>query len=423
MTLWTNWSGSVVAHPATLAKPRGLDELAKVVTTARQVRMVGAGHSFMPLCQTEGTLVSLADLEGEIEVAADRRSVWAPAGWSLARLTDALWAEGLSLYNQGDVNPQSLAGAAGTGTHGTGETLGSISTQVTGVRLMRADGTLVTCDAQTEPELFQAQRLGLGLLGIVVAMRIAVLPAYHLEERVERWPLDMVLERFDDLTATSRHMEFWVFPYADHVILKRLHPVEPEGPYRYANDVNEGAFRVACNISRRAPALIPTLQRGMMRAIGGPKRRVGPAYRIFAQDRTVRFEEMEYEVPRADGLATLREALRYVRQARLPLAFPFEVRTVAADDIWLSPFHAGPCLSISVHQYAGMPWQEEFAAVEAILRGAGGRPHWAKRHSLDFEGATRLYPRLSDFLQVRRGVDPEGKFVNCFFDQLFAIGA
>ena len=206
MTKWTNWSGSVVAHPATLAKPRGLDELAKVVASARQVRMVGAGHSFMPLCQTEGTLVSLADLEGGIEVAADRRSVWAPAGWSLARLTDALWAEGLSLYNQGDVNPQSLAGAAGTGTHGTGETLGSIATQVTGVRLMRADGTLVTCDAQTEPELFQAQRLGLGLLGIVVAMRIAVLPAYHLEERVERWPLDMVLDRFDDLTAASRHM-------------------------------------------------------------------------------------------------------------------------------------------------------------------------------------------------------------------------
>lgn len=421
MTEWSNWSGSVVAHPAAVARPRGLDELAAIVADARRLRPVGAGHSFMPLCQTEGTLLSLADLEGDVEVAADRRSVWAPAGWSLARLTDALWAEGLSLYNQGDVNPQALAGAAATGTHGTGETLGSIATQVTGVRLMRADGTLVTCDAQTEPALFQAQRLGLGLLGVAVAMRIAVLPAYHLEERVERWPLAVVLDRFDELAAASRHMEFWVFPYADHVILKRLHPVEPEGPYRHANDVNEGAFRVACNISRRRPGLIPMLQRGMMHAIGGPKRRVGPAYRIFAQERTVRFEEMEYEVPRADGLATLREALGYVRKARLPLAFPFEVRTVARDDIWLSPFHAGPCLSISVHQYAGMPWRDEFAAVESILRGAGGRPHWAKRHTLDPATAHALYPRLADFLAVRRDVDPEGKFVNAFFGRLFAI--
>ena len=169
MTEWSNWSGSVTAHPARTARPRGLEELAQIVAGARRLRTVGAGHSFMPLCQTEGTLLSLGDLEGEIEVSADRHSVWAPAGWSLARLTDALWAEGLSLYNQGDVNPQSLAGAAGTGTHGTGETLGSISTQVTGVRLMRADGTIITCDAQTEPALFQAQRLGLGLLGVVVA--------------------------------------------------------------------------------------------------------------------------------------------------------------------------------------------------------------------------------------------------------------
>ena len=111
-----------------------------------------------------------------------------------------------------------------------------------------------------------------------------------------------------------------------------------------------------------------------------------------------------------------------VRQARLPLAFPFEVRTVAADDIWLSPFHAGPCLSISVHQYAGMPWQKAFAALETILRDAGGRPHWAKRHTLDSTAAHALYPRLSDFLTLRRDVDPEGKFVNRFFDQLFAIG-
>jgi FAD-linked oxidoreductase len=421
VTEWRNWSGSVVARPHRIARPRGLDELATIVTTSSRVRMMGAGHSFMPLCETTGTLLSLSDLEGDIEVSPDRRSVWAPAGWSLARLTEALWQQGLSLYNQGDVNPQSLAGATATGTHGTGETLGSISTQVTGVRLMCADGKIVTCDAQMEPELFQAQRLGLGLLGVVIAMRIDVLPAYHLEERVERWPLEEALERFDELAAASRHMEFWVFPYARHVILKRLHPAEPDGPYRHANDVNEGAFRVACNLSRRVPRLIPTLQRGMMRAIGGAKERIGPAYRIFAQERTVRFEEMEYEVPRAAGLETLREALDHVRKARLPLAFPFEVRTVAADDIWLSPFHAGPCLSISVHQYAGMPWRREFAEVEAVLAGAGGRPHWAKRHSLRPEDAHRLYPHLPHFLAVRRSVDPEGKFVNALFGTLFGI--
>jgi FAD/FMN-containing dehydrogenase len=92
------------------------------------VRVAGAGHSFMPLCETEDTLLSLADLEGAVELSADKESAWAPAGWSLAKLTAALWEKGVSLINQGDVNPQALAGAIATGTHGTGAEIGSLST-------------------------------------------------------------------------------------------------------------------------------------------------------------------------------------------------------------------------------------------------------------------------------------------------------
>jgi FAD/FMN-containing dehydrogenase len=94
--------------------------LAGLVREARKVRVVGAGHSFMPLCETNGTLLSLGELEGAVRFNADKSRVWAPAGWSLAKLTAALWEEGVSLINQGDVNPQALAGAIGTGTHGTG---------------------------------------------------------------------------------------------------------------------------------------------------------------------------------------------------------------------------------------------------------------------------------------------------------------
>src|SRR5262245_47402281 len=109
--VWTNWSGSVRATPARVVRPRTQEELSAAVHAARQVRVVGAGHSFMPLCETTDTLVDLTDFEGTLEVGSDRKSVWAPAGWSLKRLTEALWNAGLSLANQGDVNPQTLAGA------------------------------------------------------------------------------------------------------------------------------------------------------------------------------------------------------------------------------------------------------------------------------------------------------------------------
>ena len=420
---WRNWSRSVTATPARFVKPKTQAELAELVASATKVRVAGAGHSFMPLCETDGLLISLADFEGTLDIAPDRKTVWAPAGWGLDRLTAALWAEGLSLINQGDINPQSLAGATATGTHGTGETLGSIATQACGFRLIQADGSVVECGPERRPDLYEAQRLSLGMFGVAVAIRIHVLPAYHLEERIERRPLAEMAERLDELAAATRHFEFFVFPYSDFVIFKTLHPAEPEGAFRPAADVDEKIFRTVCRLGKAAPFAIPAMQRWMMRMSAKGSRRVGPAYAIFPSERTVRFEEMEYEMPRAVGMATLREAIAYIRRKRLPIAFPFEFRVTAADDIWMSPFNAGPAASISFHQYAGMPWRTPFAEVETILRAGGGRPHWAKRHTLTADDVHRLYPRTPDYLRVRAAVDPMQKFVNADLARLFGLGA
>ncbi|MFT3978786.1 MAG: D-arabinono-1,4-lactone oxidase [Sphingomonas bacterium] len=418
---WHNWSGSVEARPQAIVKPRNEAELRAAILSARRVRVRGAGHSFMPLCETEGTLIDMGAYEAPIEIAPDRASAWVPAGWSLARLTEALWAQGLSLINQGDVNPQSLAGATATGTHGTGKDLGSLSTQVIAFELMLADGSLVVCDAGNHPDLFQAQRISLGLFGVATRIRINLLPAYYLEERVERRPLAEMTERWAELAAETRHFEFFVFPYADAVIFKSLHPAEGDGELLHIADIDETAFRSVCEAGREDPSLIPDLQKRMMEASGKATRRTGPAWQIFPADRSIRFEEMEYELPRADGIPTLLEAISYIRRKELPVAFPFEFRLVAEDDIWMSPFNRGPGASISFHQYAAMPWRELFAEVEPVLRGANGRPHWAKRHTLTAGDVHALYPKAADFLKVRAAVDPAGKFVNADLARLFGI--
>lgn len=421
---WKNWSGSVVAKPSSIARPGTLDELSRLVAEAGKVRVVGAGHSFMPLCETDGLLLDLSALEGAVEVAPDRKTVWAPAGWSLKRLTAALWAEGLSLINQGDINPQSLAGATATGTHGTGAELGSLSTQACGFRLMTADGRLVECGPDLEPELYQAQRVSLGLLGVAVAIRINVVPAYYLEERVSRMPLAEVADRLDELALATRHMEFWVFPYSDDVIFKTLHPVPAEAADEALGKSGEGdedTFRTICDLCAALPVLTAPLQKLMMKVAGKPARRAGPAYEVFPSERNVRFEEMEYEMPRAAGLPTLRAAMAYIRKRRLPITFPFEFRLVAGDDIWMSPFNIGAGASISFHQYAKMPWRPAFKEMEAVLADSGGRPHWAKRHTLTTADVHRLYPRAGDFLRVRQAWDPTAKFANAHLTQLFGI--
>lgn len=418
MAEWKNWSGSVSARPTQVAKPKTEDELARIVREARKLRVVGAGHSFMPLCTTDGALLSFAELEGGIEFNADKSRVWAPAGASLADLTAALWAQGVSLINQGDVNPQALAGAISTGTHGTGRELGSLSTAARAFRLMLADGSIVTCSETENPDLFQAQRLSLGMLGVATRIEIDVLPAYHLEEKLESHPFDRVAENWDEMAASNRHVEFFVFPYGKNVVLKRLNPVPGEGPLAQKNDMDESAFRMVCDVCSVAPFLTSMLQPAIVPR-GVRQRRVGPAYQIFPSDRTVRFEEMEYEIPRDAGWAALREVIAWIKKRNLPVTFPFEFRIIAADDIWLSPFNAGPCVSISMHQYAKMKWREMFAEAEQIFRAHGGRPHWAKRHTLNRADVDALYPQAQRFRDVRAAYDPSGKFLNAHLAPLF----
>ncbi len=419
MAAWSNWSGSVESRPSAILRPKTEAELSQIVASAPKLRVTGAGHSFTPLCQTDGVLLSLAELEGAVEFNADRTRAWAPAGWSLAKLTKALWDEGASLINQGDVNPQALAGAIATGTHGTGAELGSLSTAARAFRLVLADGSVVTCSAEQNAELYQAQRLSLGLLGVATRIEVDVLPVYHLEERVESHKLADVEARWSELVAANRHVEFWVFPYNDYAILKTLNPASPEGQLKRKNDVDDRAFRVICELCAMFPALTSMLQPVIVGG-GVRQRRVGPAYQIFPSDRTVRFEEMEYEMPLETGWPAVNEAIQRIKAKTLPVTFPFEFRITAGDDIWLSPFNGGARLSISMHQFAKMPWQGVFGEIEPIFRAHGGRPHWAKRHSLTARDVDALYPDATRFRAVREKHDPAGKFLNEHLGALFA---
>ena len=415
---WSNWSGSVTASGA-VARPQSEDELAALVRSASKLRVTGAGHSFMPLCESGELIISLDDMAGSIHIAADRRTARIPAGWSIRRLTAALWEEGLALANQGDVNPQSLAGAMATGTHGTGVDLGSLSTFARGLRLVGADGEAHWCESATNADLYQAQRLSLGLFGVATEIEVAVVPAFHLAERIEKRRWAEIRESYDELTQQHRHIEFWFFPHSDDVILKTLDLCDPCDPPPSTTDMEEATFRRILDISARLPFLTPFLQRLMMKS-GISGRRRGPAHAIFPSDRTLRFEEMEYEMPRAAGLETLEEVVGWIRKKRLPVTFPFEYRTVAADDIWMSPMNAGPVAAISMHQYAKMPWAALFADAEAIFRSAGGRPHWAKRHTLSRADVAALYPLAGRYTAVRRAADPHGKFLNPHLETLFA---
>ena len=165
------------------------------------------------------------------------------------------------------------------------------------------------------------------------------------------------------------------------------------------------------SLTKLRPALIPSASRLAARLLGEGEY-VDDSFRVFCTDRRVRFTEMEYAVPRAHGPDVVRAILDLIRRDGIQTAMPIECRVVAGDDALLSPTHDQDSFYIAVHQYRGMSWEPYFRAVEALLRDAGGRPHWGKRHHMDAADVRARYPRSDDFLAVRDRLDPERVFTN-----------
>lgn len=419
---WQNWSGYQHGLPAQRLAPAGLDELVDALRRAPgPIRPVGAGHSFTPLVPTEGTVLSLRHFTGLRAHDAAALTARIGAGTKLGELGEPLHAVGQALPNMPDVDEQSFAGAIGTGTHGTGAGLGALHAYVDALQLVTPRGEVLECSRAQHPEVFEAARVSLGSLGVVTEVTLRNVPTHRLKRRVWIEPLDGLLERFDELAARHHSFECYLIPHCDQGVAITIdptdEPVRPRGP-EADNDAVMDMKRL-----RDALAWWPGARRWLMnRATEGfaPEEAVELWYKAFPSSRAVRFNEMEYHLPRERLLPTLRQVRETVETRHPEIFFPIEVRVVKGDDAWLSPF-AGHATSgsIAVHHYHLEDPLPYFASIEPLHRAAGGRPHWGKMHTLAAADLAALYPRWQDFLDVRRALDPEGKMLNPYLRRLF----
>jgi L-gulono-1,4-lactone dehydrogenase len=235
-----------------------------------------------------------------------------------------------------------------------------------------------------------------------------------------------VLAAFESHALANDHFEFYWFPYGRNALVKRNNrqpagtepaPLSPVRRFLEYEVLENAAFGLLCRTGRTMPALVPQLGR-FSSAVLSRRSYSDVAHRVFTTTRNVRFVESEYAVPReavGEVLAGLRDAVPNLPD---PVMFPVEVRVAAADDIWLSTAYGRDSAYVAVHQFAGMPYREYFAAFEAIAGAAGGRPHWGKLHGLDAEALAARYPRFGDFQRVRARVDPDGRFGNDYTDRV-----
>lgn len=426
---WSNWSGNVVFRPRDIVVPRDEVELAAAVRKAEgHIRFPGTGHSFTPLNRTDGTLIDLSAFVGLKGFDPERETASIAGATPLWGLGSLLHPLGYALNNLGDVDRQTLGGAVATSTHGTGRTLGSISAAVASFRLLLANGEVIHCSPDENTDVFCAGRTALGLLGVMTEIDMRVRPIYKLQRKYFLHPIDELFRQLDGLVTANRHFEFFWFPYSDYAVCKSLNESRAHAPTRHSartlqargerRRANEYAFLGINELVRLAPRFVSPANR-ISTWLMPRREKVRWSHEVFPSPRTVRFDAMEYAVPLEAGPEALREIVAMIRQSRITTGFPIEFRTVAADDIWLSPFYQRDSATIAVHQYRGMSSKPLFDACEAILRRAGGRPHWGKTHGLKRDELAALYPKYDNFRAVRARLDPKGKFLNDHLGALF----
>jgi L-gulonolactone oxidase len=425
---WVNWAGDQSCRPRRIARPGTRDDLAETIAAAaaagERVRVAGSGHSFTEAALTKGTLLRLEALSGVLDADPGSGLVRVGGGTVLADLNEELARLGLAMENLGDIDRQTIAGAISTGTHGTGAKLRNISARVEGLELVLGDGSVRHLGPTTDPELLRAARVGVGALGAISAVTVRCVPAFDLLRVDAPQPREEVLGSFLQRAEEHDHFELFTFPYSDlALVLERNRTQEPPRPRgraaAYLNDVvlENWALEALAATGRAIPRLIPSLSRLAGRLASG-SRTSDRSDRVFVNERRVRFTEMEYALPREHGPEAARRVVEWVRADRYPVFFPIEMRVAAGDDASLSPAHGRESAYVAVHQYRGMEWRPYFEAVEEIMDGYGGRPHWGKRH---FQTAATLaprYPAWEEFQRARNTLDSARVFANAYTDRV-----
>ena len=418
---WQNWSQSIAPQNAEIAVPRDAAALKKLLgETEGGVRPVGSGHSWTGLVPCDGAIVKLDHFNGIGAVDAQAQTAWLGAGARLKDLSPALAAHGLAFRNLGDIDVQSLAGATSTATHGTGRDLPCLAAEIRGLRMVTGAGEDMEISAKKNPDLLPAAQVALGALGIITQMDMQLVACYKLHRRVQFRPIGEVLGAAMDLWETHRNFEFFYIPFSG-TAMSITHDITDAADTPRDEDESDDAV-MQLKALRDKLGWFPWARKKLLGAAisKAPEENViGDSWRLLSSARNVAFNEMEYHLPVENGLAALDEVRHYIERHRPDVFFPLECRMTAADNAWLSPFHAGPCISVAVHTHAPDAYDFLFSDIEPILRRHGGRPHWGKLNSLDGADLAALYPKLADFAKLRRELDPQGRFLNRYLHGLF----
>jgi xylitol oxidase len=399
-----NWSGNYEYRATAVHHPTTLDELRRLVAAASSVHALGSRHSFTAIADAT-ELIALDRMDDQIAIDRDASTVTVPAAVTYADLAETLNREGLALANMASLPHISVGGAIATATHGSGERLGNLATSVTGLELVASAGDVVTSQ-RGEPH-FDGLVVGLGALGVVTRVTLAVEPYYEASQVVyERMEWDALFEQFDAIEATGNSVSVFhrLGQRTEQVWIKR-HAPSDDAPSEL---FGAPAATRQLNPIAGADPVNATPQLGEV----GPWSERLPHFRSGFTPSSGEEIQSEAFVARGDGIAAIR-AVRELADDIRPLLLVCELRAIAADSLWLSPQHGRDTIALHFTWRRDQQAVEQMvAAIESALKPLGVRSHWGKVTSLRAADLAPLYERLDDFRRLRDELDPRGAFVN-----------
>ncbi|MBT2587028.1 D-arabinono-1,4-lactone oxidase [Arthrobacter sp. ISL-95] len=411
-----NWAGNLEYSSADVQRPTTVDQLRELVAQAARIKALGSRHSFNTVADTDGTHILLDALPQEVVLDTAKNTVKVSGGISYGALGRALEEKGYAIHNLASLPHISVAGAIQTGTHGSGVNNPSLAAAVVSVDLVRASGELVTLTADDDE--FLASVVGMGALGIVTGLELAVRPSYEVRQRVlTNLSWEHALANFQAIASSAYSVSFFTDYSGDTIPQIWLKALDTEAPLPDLFGATPATAAMHPLPDMSAENCTEQLD------VAGKWLDRLPHFRHEFTPSNGEELQSEFLLPLDQAPAAL-QAVRELAPKLAPLLFVSEIRTVAADEFWLSPFYQQQ--SVALH-FTWKPLQTEVEAVlpelEEALRPFGARPHWGKLFTPGQYDFASLYPRFEDFRALVQANDPSGKFRNELLDSVLGISA
>jgi xylitol oxidase len=409
----TNWAGNHTYLAGRLLEPESLDELQEHVRTSQRLRVLGSRHSFNDIADTTGDQLSLRRMPRIFELDRTAGTLTVDGGVRYGELCGPLDAAGFALNNLASLPHISVAGACATATHGSGDRIGNLASVVVALEVVRAEGEIAHLTRDGDPDAFNGAVVSLGALGAVTSLTLELQPTFQMRQDLyENLARSEAVGHFDEITSSADSVSLftdWRSPGFEQVWLKRR---VPDADDVQASPEFFGATRATVPIHpiRRMSAAACTEQLG----VPGPWHERLPHFRMDHMPSSGDELQSEYLIPRAHTVEALR-AIDAIRDRFSALVQISEVRTVAADELWMST--AFGRASVALH----FTWQPDWTAVRRVLpiledalAPFAPRPHWGKLFTMTPEDVQSAYPRIQEFRDLLSRFDPTGKFRNGF---------